>query len=367
MGEAAPHVGIGVESRGESEVSVDINQVSSMCWDGLALSFIDQRRLPAELHWVRCETATAVSQAIREMVVRGAPAIGIAAAWGAVLAARARLCDGRGDRIGLLADLDELAASRPTAVNLFWALDRVRAALARISDAEAPAALEALARAIHEEDVAMNRRMAEFGAALIEPGKAVLTHCNTGALATGGIGTALGVIRAAWQQQRISDVYADETRPWLQGARLTAWELVQESIPVTLICEGAAASLLRTGRVGWVIVGADRIAANGDTANKIGTYGLAVLARRHGVRFMVVAPGSTVDMTLPDGSGIPIEERPEDEVLSLAGRRIAAPGARAWNPSFDVTPAELIDAIVTERGVVASPDAARMARLFGGG
>jgi len=325
------------------------------------LRLLDQRRLPLEHVEVCCSSATSVADAIREMVVRGAPAIGIAAAYGVVLAARAAEKAGRTVSLATLAaDFEVLRASRPTAVNLFWALDRMAACIAERPGIDAQALLEE-ARAIHDEDLAANHAMAEAGAALIEPGGAVLTHCNTGALATGGHGTALGVIRTAWAQGRIEHVFADETRPWLQGARLTMWELMQDEIPATLICEGAAASLMRQGKVSWVIVGADRIAANGDTANKIGTYSLAVLARHHGVKFMVVAPTATIDYAMADGSEIPIETRPQNEVTSLAGRVVAPEGADAWNPSFDVTPAELIDAIVTERGVVRRPTREAMA------
>ena len=297
-----------------------------------------------------------MARAIREMVVRGAPAIGISAAYGAVLAARRAWREEPGRwRAAMEEELAALAAARPTAVNLAWALDRMRGAAA-CSAGDPQAALLGEARAIHEEDIAANRRMGAFGAALIEGGGAVLTHCNTGSLATGGFGTALGVIRSAFRQGRISQVYADETRPWLQGARLTAWELVQDEIPVRLLADGAASFLLGRGAVAWVVVGADRIAANGDVANKIGTYALAVSARHHGVRFMVVAPTSTIDPQCPDGRAIPIEERPAAEVLRLAGRPIAAPGAEAWNPVFDITPAALVDVLVTERGVVCAPD-----------
>ncbi len=222
------------------------------------------------------------------------------------------------------------------------------------------------ARAIHEEDIQANRRMGELGAALLTDLAGVLTHCNTGSLATGGYGTALGVIRSGWANGKIRAVYADETRPWMQGARLTAWELVHDDIPVTLLADSAAAQLMRAGRVQWVIVGSDRIAANGDVANKIGTYSLAVNARHHGVRFMVVAPTTTVDMQIANGADIPIENRDPAEVLALGGQRIAAAGAEAWNPAFDVTPAELIDVIVTERGVVERPNAAKMAALMSG-
>jgi methylthioribose-1-phosphate isomerase len=231
--------------------------------------------------------------------------------------------------------------------------------------ADVVAEMLAEARAIHEEDIAANQQMGELGAALIEEeGYGILTHCNTGSLATGGYGTALGVIRTAFAQKKISRVYADETRPWLQGSRLTAWELVKDQIPVTLLADGAAANLMKQGRVKWVVVGSDRIAANGDVANKIGTYSAAVAARYHGVKFMVVAPTSTVDMSLANGDLIPIEQRSPEEVLELGGQRIAAEGAEAWNPAFDITPAGLVDAIVTEKGVVLNPTAEKMAAMM---
>jgi methylthioribose-1-phosphate isomerase len=244
-----------------------------------------------------------------------------------------------------------------------WALDRMQRAIARGADADA---LAAEAQAIQDEDLAANRRMGELGAALIEPGSGVLTHCNTGSLATAGFGTALGVIRAGVSAGRIAQVFAGETRPWLQGARLTVWELLRDAIPATLVADSAAAHLMSTGQVQWVVVGADRIAANGDTANKIGTYQLAIAARHHGVRFMVVAPSSTVDMATSNGKDIEIELRSPDELFAYAGQRTVVDGARAWNPVFDITPAALIDALVTERGVVERPDAARMAALFAG-
>jgi methylthioribose-1-phosphate isomerase len=248
-------------------------------------------------------------------------------------------------------------------VNLGWALDRVSRCLDGVHGDPGPVLL-ALARDIHAQDVAANRRMGELGAALIASGSGVLTHCNTGSLATGGYGTALGVIRSAWAAGRLGAVFAAETRPWLQGARLTAWELVQDGIPVDLLVDGAAAHLMKTGRVQWLIVGADRIAANGDVANKIGTYAAAVAARYHGVKVMVAAPCSTVDLSTASGDDIPIEIRPAAEVLGLAGQAVAAAGAGAWNPAFDVTPAALVDAIVTERGVVEHPDAARIKSLM---
>ena len=329
------------------------------------LYLLDQRRLPGEARENAYTEPQAVAAAIRDMVVRGAPAIGITAGFGVVLACAAARRDQKTPwRAQVDIAMAQLAASRPTAVNLFWALDRMRRILDGCTSAEQACAvsLEA-AQAMLDDDIAANRRMGMLGAALIAPGRAVLTHCNTGSLATGGFGTALGVIRSAWAGGRITEVFADETRPWLQGARLTAWELVQDEIPVRLLCEGAAASLLRSGEVGWVIVGADRIAANGDTANKIGTYGLAILAREHGVDFMVAAPVSTIDFATNDGAGIPIETRPESEVLQLAGQPVAAPGARAWNPAFDVTPAGLITAVVTEHGVVRRPDRESLAAL----
>ena len=338
--------------------------VRAVKWVDGALALLDQRRLPAEEIWLTLPDAGAVSAAIRDMVVRGAPAIGITAAYGAVIAARQRFgADPHGWRQALQADLELLNRARPTAVNLAWALARVRRCLESVDgDPEPP--LLALAQAIHAEDIAANRRMGELGAALIEPGSGVLTHCNTGSLATGGYGTALGVIRSAWSAGKLGAVYADETRPWLQGARLTAWELVHDGIPVSLVVDGAAAHLMKSGRVRWLIVGSDRIAANGDVANKIGTCTAAVVARYYGVRVMVVAPASTVDMQTARGDDIPIETRAEREVLELGGQRVAAPGAAAWNPAFDVTPAALVDAIVTERGVVEQPDTAKMTALM---
>ena len=299
------------------------------------------------------------------MAVRGAPAIGITAAYAVVLAARARYAENpKGWRETIETDLEMLAAARPTAVNLRWAVERMRGLIHAGIAGEPTPRLLSEAQRIHAEDIAANRRMGELGAALIEPGSQVLTHCNTGALATGGFGTALGVVRAGVSAGRIARVYADETRPWLQGARLTAWELVQEGIPVTLIADGACAHLLKQGAVRWAIVGADRIAANGDTANKIGTYMIALAARYHGVKFMVVAPTSTIDLATADGAAIPIENRHAAEVLQFAGARTAPDGAQAWNPAFDVTPAELIDAIVTEKGVVMAPSAEKMHALM---
>ena len=345
----------------------DNDSIRAMVWEDDVLRLLDQRRLPHEEVWLTLDDCAAVADAIRDMVVRGAPAIGITAAYAAVLSARRRYAESPQDwRAAFDADLDHLAAARPTAVNLAWAVQHMRRLAADLRGDPQAALLQA-AIGLHEQDIAANRRMGELGAALIGPGSAVLTHCNTGSLATGGYGTALGVIRSAWVQRRLTAVYADETRPWLQGARLTAWELVRDGIPVDLLVDGAAAHLMKEGRVQWVVVGSDRIAANGDVANKIGTYALAVAARHHGVRFMVAAPTSTIDPDTPDGSAIPIETRDPEEVLSCGGHRIAAQGAGAWNPVFDVTPAELVDAIVTEKGVVLAPDRDKIAAHLDGG
>jgi methylthioribose-1-phosphate isomerase len=347
------------------------DRIRPIRWTGEALELLDQRKLPFETDYLRCTGSDDVATAIRDLAVRGAPAIGIAAAWGVVLAAREVDARSAGEAMAALEPaMSRLNAARPTAVNLAWALARMRAALAR-AEADAGGAghwravLEAEAAAIEREDLAANRRMGMLGAALIEPGSGVMTHCNTGSLATAGFGTALGVIRAGVAQDRIARVYAGETRPWLQGARLTAWELQQDGIDATLIADAAASHLMKTGRVQWVVVGADRICANGDVANKIGTYQLAIAARHHGVKFMVVAPSSTVDMATPSGDLIEIEERAAGELHALGGVRTAAEGIAAWNPVFDVTPHDLIDAIVTEKGVVQAPDAAAMRAAFG--
>ena len=330
------------------------DRVRAVQWRGDHLRLLDQRLLPQDEQWIDCRDASAVTRAIRDLAVRGAPAIGIAAAWGVVLAAQ--------QGAALDGALAMLRAARPTAVNLMWALDRMKARMAGGVDAQA---LEREAQAIQDEDLAANRRMGELGAALIAPGSGVLTHCNTGSLATAGFGTALGVIRAGVAQGRIARVFAGETRPWQQGARLTMYELVRDGIPAKLIADSAAAHLMKSGAVQWVIVGADRIAANGDTANKIGTYQLAIAARHHGVKFMVVAPSSTVDMATASGEHIEIELRDPAELLVIGDRRVVVEGAEAWNPVFDVTPASLIDTIVTERGVIERPTATAMRALFG--
>jgi len=320
-------------------------------WQNQSLRLLDQRVLPHEHRMNSYSTAAEVADAIRDMVVRGAPAIGVAAAYGYALDALA----GR----DLQQAYQVLAESRPTAVNLFWALERMAAL--ETSD---PHALVAEAKKIHEEDIQANLTMAQNGASLLHENSLIYTHCNTGALATGGHGTALGVIRTGFHEGRVKHVYAGETRPWLQGARLTAWELMQDNIPVSLVCDGAAAQLFRRENIDWIIVGADRIASNGDVANKIGTYSLAVLAKHHGINVMVVAPTTTFDLSLATGDDIPIEQRPKEEVTSLHGQPIAPEGCDAINPSFDVTPAGLIDVIATEKGLIMQPDAESVALLF---
>jgi methylthioribose-1-phosphate isomerase len=332
---------------------------SAIEWTAQGLRLLDQRLLPQAEVYLELADATAVAQAIRDLVVRGAPAIGIAAAYAVVLSARQHMTGAAaGWREGVEADMATLAAARPTAVNLVWALERMRDRLHQ-PGADTGQLLQ-VARAIHAADLEANHRMGEYGAGLIPAGDSVLTHCNTGTLATGGYGTALGVIRSAWAAGRLREVYAGETRPWLQGARLTAWELVRDGIPVRLITDSAAAFLMQRGKVQWAITGADRVAANGDVINKIGTYQLAVACRYHGIRMMVAAPLSTFDLSVPDGQHVEIEERPGTEILELAGQRVAADGAGTWNPVFDITPAALVDYLVTEAGVIVAPDRERL-------
>ncbi len=336
-------------------------------WCSNRLRLLDQRHLPGQELYFDCDDAPQVATAIRDMVVRGAPAIGVAAAYGIALAAR-RIAQADDWESALADDFACLEVARPTAVNLAWALRMMREQLRRLPvDADVPARLLQAAEEIHAGDREANLSMARLGLQVLRRhgrGKQkVLTHCNAGALATGGYGTALGVIRAAHAAGVLEQVYADETRPWLQGSRLTAWELVREGVPVTLLADVTAAHLMKTEAISWVIVGADRIAANGDVANKIGTYSLAVLAMHHGVRFMVVAPTSTIDMSLEEGELIPLEERPGDELLQVGGQDLTT-GAEVFNPVFDVTPADLIDVIVTEKGIVERPDARKLAELM---
>ena len=324
-------------------------------WEGNTLYLLDQTKLPVEETWIPYTDYRPVADAICTMVVRGAPAIGVTAAYAYCLAALA------GDK------LDEakavLAASRPTAVNLFWALDRMARKAADCSGD--PETLIAEAVAIHQEDVSMCKAMGLYGAAVVPDHARILTHCNAGALATGGYGTALGVIRAAHEQGKVDMVYADETRPLLQGARLTAYELVTDHIPATLIADNMAASLMAKGKIDMVVVGCDRMAANGDFANKIGTYSVAVNAHHHGVPFYVALPCSTIDLTIPDGSGIPIEERDKNEVRTLYGVQTAPATVEVYNPAFDVTPHSLVTGIITEKGVIYPPFKENLQKLFG--
>ncbi|MBL0058622.1 MAG: S-methyl-5-thioribose-1-phosphate isomerase [Elusimicrobia bacterium] len=329
--------------------------VQAYRWRNGRLAVLEQRELPRHVRYFQCRTHGQVARAIRDMSIRGAPAIGCAAAFGLALAARERAFK---NPAAFIAHLEEakkhLGATRPTAVNLFWALER----MARLWKKSPPAAdlahlLEREALAIHAEDIASCRTIGDAGAKLLPRNAVVLTHCNAGALATAGYGTAVGVIRSAQARGKIKSVYVDETRPYLQGARLTAWELEQEGIPYEILTDNMAGHILKTEKVDAVIVGADRIAANGDTANKIGTYSLAVLAHYHRVPFYVAAPLSTVDLATSTGAGIPIEERSAEEVLTVRGLRLAPADARARHPAFDVTPARLITAIITDRGVFA--------------
>lgn len=326
--------------------------VQALQWTGHSLKILDQRALPQTITYDEYHDAAGVSDAIASMRVRGAPAIGIAAAYGVVLSVM-RHYPNADWQAAVEQDIERLASSRPTAVNLFWALDKMRGLLEQ-NPAEPIAAMTELAEQIHAEDIAANHAMGERGADVIGSAKAVLTHCNAGALATGGYGTALGVIRSLHKRGHLQNVYADETRPWLQGARLTVWELAQDGIPATLLADSAAAWLMKSGKIDWIIVGADRIAANGDVANKIGTYSLAVLAKQHGVKMMVAAPSSTFDFSMENGDSIEIEERNPKELLADCYLNEGSL-VNAWNPVFDVTPATLISAIVTERGVVIDP------------
>ena len=331
---------------------------------------VDQRKLPAQEVYVRCRTAPEVAKAIRTMVIRGAPAIGVAAAYGIALGMKRSSAKGTNQfavEFQKLCDL--MAATRPTAVNLFWAIDRLKAVFAAGAQAgespeEIAARLTREAQAIHDEDVANCRLMGGHGAAVVPDNARVLTHCNAGALATAGYGSALGVIRAAVEQGKRIAVFADETRPFLQGARLTAWELVREGINTTVITESMAGPLMRAGEIDMVVVGADRIAANGDTANKIGTYTVAVLAHEHNVPFYVAAPLSTIDLATPDGDTIPIEERDQREVSHLGSSRLTPVGAHIRNPAFDVTPHRYISGIITERGILRPPYSESLREAF---
>jgi methylthioribose-1-phosphate isomerase len=330
--------------------------VETIEWNDTGVVMIDQTRLPREERYVTCRTYEEVAEAIRSMVIRGAPAIGVAAAMGIALGVAQ--ADGRNLAEQFEKICDTLARTRPTAVNLFWAIDRMKRAFAESSGLSLPrlrTRLIAEAQQIRLEDIAINKAIGRNGAALVPDGKTVLTHCNAGALATAGYGTALGVIRAAVSAGKKIDVFADETRPFLQGSRLTVWELQQDGIPATLITDNMAGHFLKSGRIGCVVVGADRIAANGDVANKIGTYSLAVLAKENDVPFFVAAPTSTLDLTLESGDKIPIEQRAASEVTHVFGVPVAPEGTAVQNPAFDVTPNRYVTAIITERGVAKAP------------
>ncbi len=338
--------------------------VPTVQWHQGAVRILDQSRLPGCVEYLDCRDYRDIARAIRELRVRGAPAIGVTAAMGVALGAQAvRATDYDGFAKAVLEICDHLAATRPTAVNLFWAIERMKRTLAGLRGQP----LDVIARRLVEEsqrildeDVAMNRAIGAHGAALVRDGQTILTHCNAGALATAGYGTALGVVRAAWEQGKRVRVLADETRPVLQGARLTAWELKQDGIPVTLITDNMAGALMRQGRVDLCLVGADRIAANGDVANKIGTYAVAVLAKAHGIPFYVAAPHSTIDLATPTGDHIPIEQRRPEEVTAICGGPTIAPAdVDVLNPAFDVTPAAYVTAIITERGVLTPSELAR--------
>jgi methylthioribose-1-phosphate isomerase len=341
-------------------------------WKDDAVVMIDQRKLPASEVYVTCKTANEVAKAIKTMVIRGAPAIGVAAAMGiAVGMLRSRATGTKQFTTEFQKTCDLMAGTRPTAVNLFWAIERMKRAFAAAAqDGQSVDQIKRRlideARAIHDEDVQSCRTMGAHGAELVPASARILTHCNAGALATAGYGTALGVIRAAAEQGKTVAVLADETRPFLQGARLTAWELVRDGIDTTVITDNMAGAMMRLGQVDLVVVGADRIAANGDVANKIGTYSVAVLAKEHGIPFYVAAPLSTVDLNTPDGSGIPIEERNEREVTHVGTSRLTPNGAQIRNPAFDVTPAKYVTAIITERGVARAPFAESLPQLFEG-
>ena len=344
-------------------------QVETLRWRDGRLELIDQRRLPLEFEYVVCADAAQTATAIRDMVVRGAPAIGCSAAYGVAVEAQRHADATRAQFDAALEQaFKRLEASRPTAVNLFWAIERMRErhAQSRSSSVKAAAAaLLELAKQIHSDDIEICRAIGRYGAPLIADGARIMTHCNAGALATAGHGTALGVIRSARDAGKRISVIANETRPYLQGARLTAWEMVQENIPVTLVTDNMAGHLMQQGRVDVIVVGADRIAANGDAANKIGTYTLAVLAERHRIPFYVAAPLSTIDIAIADGSAIPIEERDPAEVTGFRGTRWAPEGVGVFNPAFDVTPAALITGLITEKGVINRPDTAKIRSLFG--
>jgi len=348
---------------------MELSVIQTLEWTDSGVRFIDQTKLPTEERYVTCKTCEQVADVIRNMVVRGAPAIGVAAAMGIALG----VSNSRAETVGeLKQDFDQccelVRKTRPTAVNLFWAIRRMQDKFESLRIRPLPKIRQALieeAQRMHAEDIAANQAMGRLGATLMPASGGVLTHCNAGALATCGYGTALGVIRAAVEQGKKIHVYADETRPFLQGSRLTAWELMKDGIPTTVISDNMAGAMMKAGKIGAIVVGADRIAANGDVANKIGTYTVAVLAKEHNVPFYVAAPFSTIDLETADGSKIPIEQRSPTEVTHIAGRQMTPEGVQIENPAFDVTPAKYVTAIVTERGIARAPYGESLARLAG--
>jgi methylthioribose-1-phosphate isomerase len=343
--------------------------IQTLEWTDAGVRFIDQTKLPTEEVYVTCKTHEQVAEVIRNMVVRGAPAIGVSAAMGIALGVKNSKAESAGE---LKQDLDKvcdvIGKTRPTAVNLFWAIQRMKDKFETLRVRPLPQIKQSLieeAKRMHAEDIAANQAMGRHGAALMPASGGVLTHCNAGALATCGYGTALGVIRAAVEQGKKIHVYADETRPFLQGSRLTAWELMKDNIPTTVISDNMAGAMMRQGKIGAIVVGADRIAANGDVANKIGTYSVAVLAKEHGIPFYVAAPFSTIDLQTPDGSKIPIEQRNSKEVSHIAGKQMVPDGVGIENPAFDVTPAKYVTAIVTEKGIARAPYEESLQKLAG--
>ena len=342
-----------------------IESFSAVKWDAGNLILLDQRRLPNDVVYLRYDSIFDVAAAIKEMVVRGAPAIGIAAAYAVVLAAISAYKDSPNSwRQNIEKGIQKLAAARPTAVNLNWAIKKMRNEFHSI-DGDPQEILLKLAIKIHNDDITANHEMGRLGAELINPNSEVITHCNAGALATGGYGTALGVIRAAYKKGLLNKVYASETRPWFQGARLTSWELEQDGIPVSLLIDSAVSDLMRSENISWLIVGSDRITANGDVANKIGTYSHALSANYHNIKVMVVAPASTIDMTIKSGKKIPIENRPSNEIMTFETSKTVANQIEILNPAFDITPSSLVDYIVTEKGIIHKPNAEKMHAIFG--
>jgi methylthioribose-1-phosphate isomerase len=365
-----PRKALHIQGFARNDTSKKVMNFKTIEWKGDRVRLLDQRRLPGEVCYVECRDSSSLARAIQGMAIRGAPAIGVAASMGIALAAqKLQTHDLKIFIKNLKKVCQQMKQTRPTAVNLFWAVNRMEGLLdeaTSFSIEEIKGKLEKEALRIYKEDLEVNRKIGEHGKKLIKGGQGVLTHCNAGGLATAGFGTALGVIRAAWADRKRFHVFVDETRPLLQGSRLTAWELTQEKIPATVLTDSMAGWLMKKGRINLVIVGADRIARNGDTANKIGTYGLAILANHHGVPFYVAAPTSTLDLSLSSGDDIPIEERAPEEVTHLRGKRITPKGIEAYNPAFDVTPHSLIHGIITEKGIARKPFEKHLKKMKGG-